>query len=118
MVEALMSDIAADVIGRYDFSSDKQIAGALKRVRALSDELIRAIAQFRYDSARRRQVHQLRRNNTEGKLTVAQNDLFSALVDQNEDFAIVKAIALLEARRRGLNIQQHLPKFAPSVFSK
>jgi len=108
MIEALMNDIAADVIGRYDFSSDKQLAGALKRIRALSDELIRAIAQFRYDSARRRQAHQLRRNNTDGKLTAAQSDLFNTLVDKNEDFAIVKAIALLEARRRDLKIPERI----------
>jgi hypothetical protein len=106
MVEALMADIATDVLAQADFSSDRQIEKALQSVRDLSDELIRAIAQFRYDSKRRRLVNKLRRANTEGELTATEKDVFSALIGKELDFAIVKAIALLEARRRGLQISE------------
>ncbi|MDZ7362069.1 MAG: hypothetical protein ONB46_15290 [candidate division KSB1 bacterium] len=106
MVEALMADIATDVLAHADFSSDKQIEKALQSVRGLSDELIRAIAQFRYDAKRRRLVNKLRRANTEGALTATENDVFSALIGKEHDFSIVKAIALLEARRRGLKIRR------------
>ncbi len=105
MIEALMADIAKDVLAHADFSSDKQIEKALQSVRELSDELIRAIARFRYDSRRRRLVHKLRRANTEGALTATEKDVFSALAGKEHDSSIVKAIALLEARRRGLRIR-------------
>jgi hypothetical protein len=105
MVEAMMADIATDVLAHADFSSDRQIEKALQSVRELSDELIRAMAQFRYDSKRRRLVNKLRRANTEGELTATGKSVFSALVDKGLDFAIVKVIALLEARRRGLKIR-------------
>jgi hypothetical protein len=105
MIEALMADIAADVLAHADFSSDRQIEKALQSVRELSDELIRAIARFRYDSRRRRLVHKLRRTNTEGALTAMEMDVFSALAGKEHDFSIVKALARLEARRRGLKIR-------------
>ncbi len=100
-----MADIATDVLSHADFSSDRQIEKALQSVRELSDELIRAIARFRYDSRHRRLVHKLRRANTEGTLTATERDVFSALAAKEHDFSIVKAIALLEARRRGLKIR-------------
>jgi len=106
MVEALMADIATDVLAHADFSSNQQVDKALQSVRELSDELIRAIAQFRYDSKRRRLVNKLRNANTEGELTATGKSAFSALIDKGLDFAIVKAIALLEARRRGLKIPE------------
>ncbi|MGH7594798.1 MAG: hypothetical protein ACREOI_00510 [bacterium] len=105
MIEALMADIATDVLAHADFSSDKRVEKALQSVQELSDELIRAIARFRYDSRRRRLVHKLRRANTEGALTATEDDVFSALAGKEHDFSIVKAIALLEARRRGLKIR-------------
>ncbi|MCI0698533.1 hypothetical protein L0337_41855 [candidate division KSB1 bacterium] len=105
MVEALMADIATDILSHADFSSDRQVEKALQSVRELSDELIRAIARFRYDSRRRRLVHKLRHANTEGALTATEMDVFSALAGKEHDFSIVKAIALLEARRRGLKIR-------------
>ncbi len=100
-----MADIATDILSHGDFSSDKQVEKALQSVRELSDELIRAIAKFRYDSKRRHLVHKLRRANTEGALTATEMDVFSALTGKEHDFSIVKAIALLEARRRGLKIR-------------
>jgi hypothetical protein len=114
MIEALMADIATDVLAHADFSSDKQIEKALQSVQELSDELIRAIAKFRYDSKRRRLVHKLRRANTEGALTATEMDVFSALTGKEHDFSIVKAIARLEARRRGLKIRPFPSKTAVS----
>jgi len=108
MVEALMADIATDVLAHADFSSDRQIEKTLQSVREFSDELIRALAQFRYDSKRRRLVNRLRRANTEGELTATGKNIFSALIDKGLDFAIVKAVALLEARRRGLKIPERI----------
>jgi hypothetical protein len=105
MIEALMADIATDVLSRADFSSDKQVEKALQSMRELSDELIRMIARFRYDSRRRRFVHKLRRANAEGALTATEKDVFNALAGKEHDFSVVKAIALLEARRRGLKIR-------------
>ena len=106
MVEALMADIATDVLVHADFSSARQIKKALQTVHDFSDELILAMAQFRYDSKRRRLVNKFRCANTEGELTATGKNAFSALVDKGLDFAIVKAIALLEARRRGLKISE------------
>lgn len=105
MVEALMADIATDILSHADFSSDKQVEKALQSMRELSDELIRAIARFRYDSRRRRLVHKFRRANTEGALTATEREVFSALAGKEHDFSVVKAIALVEARRRGLKIR-------------
>jgi hypothetical protein len=118
MVEALMADIATDVLSHYDLSSDEQIDDALQRLRDLSDELIQAIADFKYGFKRRRFLHKLREANTEGSLTAAQNEVFETLVDEEEEFSIVKAIAKIEVHRRGLKKRRRSRNLAPTSRSK
>lgn len=108
MTEALMADIATEVLTRYDFSSDAQIDKALLRFRDLSNELIRALARFKYDAKHRRALGKLRQANTEGALTSTQFDVFATMVSKEDDYSIVKALARLEAARRGLlSIKTH-----------
>ena len=106
MLEALINDIATEVVARYDLSSDKQIASAMRRLRALSDELIIAIADFKQDARCRRVVRELRQANSEGELSITQNSLLATIAGQEEDFAIAKSLARLEARRRGLKVAE------------
>ena len=104
MVEALMADIFSDILSHYDFSSEAQISKAVKKFLDLSDDFIRTIALFKFDAKRRRKVQSLRKANTEGKLKALQQNALKNIATNEADLAIVKAIAYLEAERRGLQI--------------
>jgi hypothetical protein len=111
VVEAMMTDLVADALALNDFSSEKKIDSALQRFDKLSDELIRSIARFRYDAARRRQARKLRHANTEGRLTAGQKHILKVLATKEDDLAIAKTMAQIEAVRRALSTR-HRPSKA------
>ena len=111
MVEAMITDIVADTLAHNDFSTEKKIDNAVQRFHNLSNELIKSIARFRYDTTRRRQARKLRRVNTEGRLTASQEQILKAITTKEDDLAIAKTMAQIEAKRRVLSTR-HRPSKA------
>lgn len=118
MVEALIFDLTAEAVIRYDFSAEKKTKQNMLGMRELSDELVLTIARFKFDAKRRRFLRKLLAANREGALTSAQKEIFNAWVDREERFALIKALASLEARRRGLKSASPLARTRVSPRSK
>lgn len=118
MVEALIFDLTAEAVIRYDFPAEKKTKQSMLGMRELSDELVLTIARFKFDAKRRRFLHKLLAANREGTLTSAQQEVFNAWVEREERFALIKVQALLEARRRGLKSASPLARTRVSPRSK